>query len=175
MKLKLLDGSWDVEVFLDRSKPGFDDNVFLRILEVCPEPNRLLRANEITLGITASDARRLAGLLSGVAAQTEAAIREEAGQPAARATRPHPRAKPADARLPFTKLQGRYLVFIHRYQAKFGCSPAESDLQRHFLVSSPTVNSMVQRLERLRLIARTPGQARSIRLLVPPTLLSANE
>jgi len=54
---------------------------------------------------------------------------------------------------------------------KYGGAPAESDIQRDFLVSAPTVNQMMQRLERLGLIARTPGQARSIRLLVSPELL----
>ena len=57
MKIKLLDGSWDVEVFLDRSEPAYDDNVFLSIAEECPQEQKLIKGNQITLGITAADAR----------------------------------------------------------------------------------------------------------------------
>ena len=171
MKLKLPDGSWNVDLFLDRSEPGFDDNVFLRITEECPEQWKVFKGSQVTIGITAADARRLARLLDDVAAQEEAAAREEAGQPPVNAPRPHLRAKPAASGQRFTKIHGRYLAFIHRYQQRFLQSPAEADIQRHFLVSGPTVHSMIQRLERNGLIARTPGQARSIRLLVPPDQL----
>src|SRR4051812_7316649 len=41
----------------------------------------------------------------------------------------------------FTKTQGRYLAFIHRYITKFDQAPAEADVQRHFLVSAPSVNA----------------------------------
>jgi hypothetical protein len=68
----------------------------------------------------------------------------------------------------FTPTQGRYLAFIHRYMTKYGVAPAEADIQRHFLVSAPSVNAMMQTLTRRRLISRVPGVARSIRLLVPP-------
>jgi Mn-dependent DtxR family transcriptional regulator len=65
-----------------------------------------------------------------------------------------------------------YLAFIHRYQTKnYGRSPAEADIQRHMLVSGPSVHQMIVALERKGLIVRTPGQARSIQLLVPPESL----
>ena len=67
----------------------------------------------------------------------------------------------------FTRTQGRYLAFIHRYMTKYGVAPAEADIQRHFLVSAPSVNAMMQTLTRRGLISRVPGVARSIRLLVP--------
>ena len=67
----------------------------------------------------------------------------------------------------FTPTQGKYLAFIQRYFSKYGVAPAESDMQRHFLVSAPSVNAMMQTLTRRGLISRTPGAARSIRLLVP--------
>ncbi|HEX9565809.1 MAG TPA: MarR family transcriptional regulator [Gemmatimonadaceae bacterium] len=67
--------------------------------------------------------------------------------------------------------QREYLQFIIRYLAKFGISPAEGDIQRHFMVSAPSVNQMVKTLERRGLIARArdfTGQAipRSIRVVV---------
>jgi hypothetical protein len=63
-----------------------------------------------------------------------------------------------------TKRQSEYLRFIGKYMHQFGRAPAESDIQRHFLVSAPSVNHMMQTLERRGFIARQPGVARSIRL-----------
>ena len=64
-----------------------------------------------------------------------------------------------------TSRQREYLEFIKKYTLRFGISPAESDIQRHFLVSAPSVNSMVQALERHGFIMRQPGMPRSIRLV----------
>jgi len=80
---------------------------------------------------------------------------------------PAPALDPAVAP-PFTKKQGQYLAFIYNYSKIHRKAPAELDFQRHFGVSPPTVHQMIQTLELKRFIARTPGQARSIRLLVPP-------
>jgi len=63
-----------------------------------------------------------------------------------------------------TKRQFEYLAFIAKYIAHFGRAPAESDIQRHFLVSAPSVNQMMQMLERRGFITREPGVARSIRI-----------
>lgn len=68
----------------------------------------------------------------------------------------------------FTEKQGQYLAFIYAYLRMFRCSPAETDMQRHFQVSPPSVHQMVVTLERNGLIRRQPGVARSIELLVPP-------
>ena len=67
----------------------------------------------------------------------------------------------------YTEKQGQYLAFIYYYAKMHGRAPAEADMQRYFGVMPPTVHQMVLRLEALGLIERTPGQARSIRLLVP--------
>ncbi|HEY6852472.1 MAG TPA: hypothetical protein VI320_40455 [Terracidiphilus sp.] len=69
---------------------------------------------------------------------------------------------------PFTKKQGQYLAFIYNYSKIHGRAPAESDLQQYFQTSPPTVHQMIKTLELNGLIERTPGQARSIRLLVRP-------
>ncbi len=68
----------------------------------------------------------------------------------------------------FTAKQGRYLAFIHNYTKIHGQAPAESDLERYFRVSPPAIHDMIKTLERNGFIERTPGQARSIRLLVRP-------
>jgi hypothetical protein len=63
-----------------------------------------------------------------------------------------------------TTRQLEYLAFIAKYIARFGRSPAESDIERHFLVSAPSVNQMMQTLERHGFIARERGIPRSIRI-----------
>jgi hypothetical protein len=68
----------------------------------------------------------------------------------------------------FTALQGRYLSFIYVYTKIHGRPPTESDLQRFFRVTSPTVHQMVVTLDRRGLISRRPGVPRSIGMLVPP-------
>ena len=64
-----------------------------------------------------------------------------------------------------TSRQREYLEFIKKYIARFGLSPAESDIQRHFLVSAPSVNQMMQMLERRGFIMRQRGVPRSICLV----------
>jgi DNA-binding MarR family transcriptional regulator len=44
--------------------------------------------------------------------------------------------------------------------------PAETDMQRDFQVSPPSVHQMILTLERNGLIRRQPGVARSIQILV---------
>ena len=68
----------------------------------------------------------------------------------------------------FTPKQGQYLAFIHYYTKIHRQAPAETDLQRYFGVSQPSIHEMIKTLERNGLIRRTPGQARSIQLLVQP-------
>lgn len=71
----------------------------------------------------------------------------------------------------FTVRQGQYLAFIYYYTKINRRPPAEADIQRYFNVSAPTVHQMVLALEAGGYIERTPGQARSLRVLVPPALL----
>ena len=68
---------------------------------------------------------------------------------------------------PFTKVQGQYLAFIVAYTKLNRRAPAEADFQRYFNVTPPSVHNMILALERRGLIGRTPGQARSIDVLVP--------
>jgi repressor LexA len=67
----------------------------------------------------------------------------------------------------YTIKQGQYLAFIYYYAKLNGRAPSEADMQRYFQVSPPSVHQMVVTLEANGLIERIPGQARSIRLLVP--------
>ena len=69
----------------------------------------------------------------------------------------------------FTEKQGQYLAFIHTYTKLNRRPPAEADMQTYFGVTSPTIHQMVLQLDKLGLIRRRPGQARSIEVLVPAT------
>jgi len=68
----------------------------------------------------------------------------------------------------FTEKQGYYLAFIYTYAHMFGRPPAETDMQRHFRVSPPSVHQMIVTLERKGFIRRQPGVPRSIEILLPP-------
>jgi repressor LexA len=68
----------------------------------------------------------------------------------------------------YTHKQGQYLAFIYHYTRIHRRAPAEAEMQAYFRVSPPTVHQMVLTLEARRLIERTPGQARSIRLRIHP-------
>lgn len=67
----------------------------------------------------------------------------------------------------YTAKQGQYLAFIYYYTKIHGRSPSEADMQGYFRVSPPSVHQMVLSLEKLGFIARTPGQGRSLKLLLP--------
>lgn len=67
----------------------------------------------------------------------------------------------------YTPKQGQYLAFIFYYTKLHGRPPSESDFQGYFKVSPPTVHQMILGLEKRQCIERVPGQARSIRLLLP--------
>lgn len=69
---------------------------------------------------------------------------------------------------PFTETQGQYLAFIYTYDLVNNRPPAEADIQAFFGVTPPTVHRMIIELERRGLIRRTPRQARSIAVTVPP-------
>ena len=65
-----------------------------------------------------------------------------------------------------TIIEGQYLAFIANYQLLHGSAPAEADMQRFFGTTPPTVHQTILRLEKKGFISRTPGQARSIKLLI---------
>jgi DNA-binding MarR family transcriptional regulator len=73
--------------------------------------------------------------------------------------------------IPFTALQGQYLVFIHTYTTLHRRPPAEQDFQDFFQVTPPTVHRMIVTLHERGLIARQPGLPRTITLRVPPEQL----
>ncbi len=71
----------------------------------------------------------------------------------------------------FTKKQGQYLAFIYYYTKLMRQAPSEAEIQGYFRVSSAAIHQMVVTLAEKGLISREPGQARSIRLLLPRAAL----
>jgi Mn-dependent DtxR family transcriptional regulator len=72
---------------------------------------------------------------------------------------------------PFTPKQGQYLAFIYAYTRLHRRPPAETDMQRYFRVTPPSVHQMVLTLERHGFIQRQPGVPRSIEMLIDPQSL----
>jgi repressor LexA len=75
----------------------------------------------------------------------------------------------------YTQKQGQYLAFIYYYSKIQGQPPAEADMQQYFEVTGPTVHQMVLSLEKRGLIARVPGQPRTLQVLLPPEELPGLE
>jgi Mn-dependent DtxR family transcriptional regulator len=72
---------------------------------------------------------------------------------------------------PYTEKQGQYLAFIHLYTKLHREPPAQTDMQRYFGVTPPSVHGMVKQLEKNGLISRVPRTPRSLRVLLPPDQL----
>ena len=73
---------------------------------------------------------------------------------AATLTKPKDRGSRQGGRSGPTRRQKQYLEFIKKYMHRFGVAPSEQDIQRHFLVSAPSVNQMIRTLERAGFIVR---------------------
>jgi len=71
----------------------------------------------------------------------------------------------------YTDKQGQYLAFIYYYTKIHGIGPAESEMQRYFNVTPPSVHQMIVTLEQRGFITRMAGVARSIRLTLGRTEL----
>ena len=67
----------------------------------------------------------------------------------------------------WTARQGQYLAFIYDYTKVNRQPPAETDIARFFGLAPPSVHRMIVELEQRGLLSRTPGAARSLRVLVP--------
>ena len=178
MTITVLDGTWEIGVCPARTDQA-PNAVFLQVRHKPRRGEPDLPPGGIRFGLTEAEVYRIAlALIEGATGDREQATQAlrtflATAQKADRLERPTVtrQAMSGSEKMPFTKTQGRYLAFIHRYVTKFGRAPSEADMQRHFLVSAPSVNAMMQTLTRNGLISRIPGVPRSIQLLVPPELL----
>ncbi len=79
----------------------------------------------------------------------------------------HPEQPLSSSKAQFTETQGQYLAFIDAYTVLNGRPPAETDFQRFFAVSPPTVHQMIIKLQKLGLVTRIPRQSRTIEIRIP--------
>lgn len=75
----------------------------------------------------------------------------------------------------FTPREGQYLAFIYNYTQIHGRPPAEADFQQFFGTNPAAVHQMILKLEQEGLITRQPGEARSVRVVVPTRFLPTLE
>lgn len=67
MTIHLLEGTLEVDIFYEYEDQDLDDNVCIKIVESCPPEERLLRAGETHIYITAVQARELGEILLAAA------------------------------------------------------------------------------------------------------------
>ena len=72
---------------------------------------------------------------------------------------------------PLTHRQGEYLAYFDAYTRWYGRPPSEAEMAAHVTVSAPAVHHMVEMLARRGLVARARGEARSLRVVLPPEAL----
>ena len=65
--------------------------------------------------------------------------------------------------LKLTSRQEQYVKFVAKFWKKVGYGPSEQDIANHFLVSTPSVHSMIKRLCELGALDRDAGVPRSTR------------
>lgn len=70
MSLFLLDNSLQVQVFYEAMDSEFEDNICVRFVEICPEDEKVFRAGETNLYLTAAQARQLAFALENAAVES---------------------------------------------------------------------------------------------------------
>lgn len=66
----------------------------------------------------------------------------------------------------YTRRQGQFLAFLYYYTKIHGQPPSEAEMQLYFKVSPPAVHNMILMREQKGLVARAPGMARSLRVLL---------
>jgi repressor LexA len=125
-------------------------------------------AKELRGNLCAAASKPVRAVLGGQVYILKAAVYDSFGENAfAVSLDPAPKLDPSAAPS-FTAKQGQYLAFIYNYTKMHRVPPAETDLERYFRVSPPSVHEMIKTLQRKGFIERTRGQARSISLLVRP-------
>lgn len=105
-------------------------------------------------------------LANGTAGPRTPRARADASDPVAASRESRTRApRPAGPRP--TKRQAEYLAFLRAFTDRWGVPPSFEEIGRHFGTTAPSVNSMVKMLEARGFLTRVPGQARTLRVLVP--------
>jgi len=72
-----------------------------------------------------------------------------------------------------TARQAEYLSFIRAFTDRWGMPPSFEEIGRHFMTTAPSVNNMIKTLETRGFLTRVPGQARTLRVIVPEQRIAA--
>ena len=131
-------------------------------------PSHEYEAKELRLNLIAAAKKPIRALLCGQAYVLKAGIHDSFGEDGCEVIIEPLASLDPLATPQFTAKQGQYLAYIYNYTKMYRQAPSEPDLERYFRVSPPAIHDMIKTLQRNGLIERTPGQARSIRLLVKP-------
>ncbi|HTX80509.1 MAG TPA: hypothetical protein VMC62_12615 [Longilinea sp.] len=67
MTIHLLDNSLKIDIFYETRDKEFEDNICVRIMEDCPDDERLFRAEETNIFLNAKEACQLAEALRAAA------------------------------------------------------------------------------------------------------------
>jgi hypothetical protein len=66
-----------------------------------------------------------------------------------------------------TPRQAEYLDFIRAFTKRWGVPPSFEEIGQHFMTTPPSVNSMIKLLDARGFLTRIPGQARTLRVIIP--------
>ncbi len=66
-----------------------------------------------------------------------------------------------------THKQGQLLAYVYYYTKVHRIPPSENEIAAFLEVRGPSAHQMILRLEEAGHLARTPGQPRTIRVLLP--------
>ncbi len=128
-------------------------------------------AKELLNDLYAAARRPMSAMIAGHPSKLSVSIHESFGEDAFSVAIKRAASSVAPGKSSFTPKQGQYLAYIAQYSTIHRRAPAEADIQEYFRVTPPSIHNMIIALERNGLIERTPGKARSIRVLVPPEKL----
>lgn len=70
MPISILDDSLKVEVYFDRLDCEFDDNICMCMIEDCPHEEKVLKADETNIYLTAEQALKLGNALIEAATES---------------------------------------------------------------------------------------------------------
>jgi hypothetical protein len=63
MTISLLDGSLKIDVFYDCKDSQFEDHICIKVVEDCPEDEKIFYAGETNIFLTSEQARQLSNAL----------------------------------------------------------------------------------------------------------------
>jgi len=63
MTISLLDGSLKIDVFYDCKDSQFEDHICIKVVEDCPEDEKIFYAGETNIYLTSEQARQLSNAL----------------------------------------------------------------------------------------------------------------